>query len=91
MPAMAEATRPYRHLCPEADERDAMTDDEFWSHVARNLGMPDPDDQPDWDGPDLNETASMGPCATCGETGACGYDSEGRALIHTTDPEVDHG
>lgn len=25
------------------------------------------------------------PCPTCGETGACAYDNEGRALIHATD------
>ena len=77
--------RPFRHLCPEADERDAMSDDEFWAHVAKNLGMPDPDDLPDWDGPDLDVAVSREPCPTCGADGACGWDSEGRPLIHATE------
>lgn len=72
--------RPFRHLCPEADARDAMTDDEFWEHVAANLTGPswDMDDS----GPDLDVAIAATPCAECGASGACAYDSEGRALIH---------
>lgn len=78
--------RPFRHLCPEADMRDAMTDGEFWEHVAANLsGGPrwDMDDE----GPDLDVAVSTKPCAECGASGACAYDSEGRALIHADGDE----
>lgn len=35
------------------------------------------------DGPDLDAAVlNAGPCTVCGEADACGYDSEGRALIH---------
>lgn len=40
----------------------------------------DPDPEPEFDeGFGDGET-----CATCGEAGACGYDSEGRPMIHAT-------
>jgi hypothetical protein len=75
--------RPFRHLCPEADERDAMTDDEFWERVSENLIGPQwgPDDE----GPDLDAALDVGVCDTCGSAGACAYDSEGRPLIHTSE------
>ena len=80
---MSEHERPYRHLCPEADERDAMDDAEFWAHVLPQ--------QPQWTdedaGPDLDAALKVGECGVCGSTSACGYDSEGRALIHATTPE----
>ena len=78
----AAVGRPFRHLCPEADMRDAMTDDEFWAHVAQNLAGPtwDMDDE----GLDIDVQVAAVPCAECGEVGACAYDSEGRALIHAT-------
>lgn len=74
------AERPFRHLCPEADLRDAMTDDEFWAHVAGTLAGPDdpdPDDLAAWEDVLMSE-----PCSQCGSVGACAYDSEGRPLIH---------
>lgn len=73
------AGRPFRHLCPEADLRDAMTDEEFWAHV---LASPEP-----W--PDEVEVTSLDgiPCAECGEVGACGYDFEGRPLVHIVKDE----
>lgn len=37
--------------------------------------------EPDWDEVPYRDE----PCATCGEVGACGYDAEGRALIHVTE------
>ncbi len=81
--------RPFRHLCPEADARDAMTDDEFWEHVGQNLS-PSAFDPPMWDddGPDLDVTLATVPCNVCGATGACGHDAEGRPMIHT-EPEDD--
>lgn len=41
----------------------------------------EPEPEPDWDRDGLGTDQ---PCSTCGEAGACGYDSEGRALIHAT-------
>ena len=70
--------RPHRHLCPEADLRDAMTDDEFWAHVFPSA------EEEDW-----GEVTSLGliPCPVCDSDGACGYDSFGRPLIHLPDQE----
>lgn len=75
-------------LCPEHDRRAAMADEEFWDHVARNLGATMPDDL---DGPDDDPDAlPVGdPCPECGEVGACAYDSEGRPLIHATSDQED--
>lgn len=72
--------RPFRHLCPEADLRDGMTDEEFWAHV-----YPQSDDGPDTEGPeDFDLLRHFGrPCEVCGELGPCGYDAEGRPMIHT--------
>lgn len=33
--------------------------------------------------PDPDESLEIAPCPICGELGACGYDSEGRPLIHS--------
>lgn len=41
------------------------------------------DQEPDWEPLDLD------PCPVCGSDDACGYDSEGRPLIHALGPEVD--
>jgi hypothetical protein len=76
--------RPFRHLCSEADLRDAMTDDEFWAHVARSLNGDRPEDEYD----PAHEAIDLGliadPCPECGAAGACGWDDEGRPLIHAT-------
>lgn len=75
--------RPFRALCPEADMRDAMSEDDFWAHVFR---QPEPFD----DGPELDDTTNQDkPCPLCGEQGACGYDNEGRPLIHALDAQED--
>ena len=97
---MSSAARPFRHLCPEADARDAMTDAEFWDHVFSSYcGVdmaPEPDDFPTppvrGDLPHMGGAgARMGvvvisdhvsPCPVCHEWGACGYDIEGRPMIH---------
>lgn len=65
--------------------RDAMTDDEFWAHVGANLASPHWEDEDA--GPDLDPSLNVGLCETCGESGACAYDSEGHALIHATPSE----
>lgn len=94
--------RPFRHLCPEADMRDAMTDDDFWRHVT-GVDMTPPagddwDPEYDWNMPrqgpeaafDIGRPGSgmvvisdhVSPCPLCGEWGACGYDPEGRPMVH---------
>jgi hypothetical protein len=68
-----------------------MDDGEFWAHVLqRDHRDYDPDDDPNI--PDLAELELerrlADPCPECGQSGACAYDTEGRALIHvTTDDE----
>lgn len=68
---------------------------------ALATGQPDPSQQrcgcPCTDGPvldvgpiepDFDEISiDADPCPLCGERGACGYDSEGRALIHALGEE----
>jgi hypothetical protein len=76
------ATRPFRHLCPEADKRDAMTDDEFEAYVADNLSEPY---EPFDDGTEIDVAMSTTECTACGSMSACGYDAEGRPMIHTTE------
>lgn len=41
----------------------------------------DPEPEPEID---FDELGTDQPCATCGETGACAWDSEGRPMIHAT-------
>jgi hypothetical protein len=80
--------RPFRHLCPEADLRDAMSDGEFWDHVAESiLGPGSEPDTDDMEPVGYDELDILAPCEVCGESGACGYDSEGRPLIHATPKE----
>jgi len=76
--------RPFRRLYPEADERDAMSDGEFWDKIAEFLGVGvGPDTEPDFDDMEpVDEELSRPPCEVCGSIGACGYDMEGLALIH---------
>lgn len=73
-------------LCPEAAERAAMSDGEFWERVGCNLGCsPGPDYEPDV--PDHIQMADLrlsDPCPECGSRGACDYDAEGRPMIHAT-------
>jgi hypothetical protein len=71
-------------LCPEAAERAAMSDDEFWEHVLHVNDGPDhdpgiPDDI------EMAELFLADPCPECGSRGACGYDQEGRPMIHAID------
>lgn len=70
-------------LCPEHDKRAAMTDDEFWAYV-----FPQPPEPTIWDddGPGMDQA-----CEVCGESGACGYDAEGRPMIHTDPVDTPEG
>lgn len=76
-------------LCPEAEERSRMSDQDFWAHVF-------PQTTPEyWDvepsSIDLDDMATfsgtLSPCPECGQHGACAYDAEGRAMIHVTPTE----
>ena len=92
---LALGARPFRDLCPEADMRDAMTDEEFWAHVLQRTDELvadrewDPDDDPNI--PDQAEyeleARLADPCPECGQVGACAYDAEGRALIHVVEED----
>ena len=67
-------------LCPEHDYREGLSDEEFWDHVYSNLPGHYGED---FDGPEPDMFPISGePCPECGETGPCGYDNEGRPMIH---------
>lgn len=83
VPRATANERPFRNLCPEAGLRDGMSDADFWAHVFRQ-----PDQWVDDDGLDLDQTTNQDkPCPLCGELGACGYDADGRPLLHALDGE----
>lgn len=68
-------------LCPEAAELDALDDGAFWERVLNGRT-----DGPDTEDPDdVPTTRQFDPCPLCGERGACGYDDQGRPLIHDLD------
>lgn len=81
--------RPFRHLCPEADMRDAMTDDEFWEHVDSSLMRVHEEQMAwyeSWSVPELPEVQVDTPCDVCGNwTGPCGYDPDGLPYLHIQD------
>lgn len=76
-------------LCPEATKRSAMDDGEFWEYVLLGIDPAydkdyDPDDDPNAPRPD-DPAFTLIPCPVCGtHFGACGYDQEGRPMIHAT-------
>lgn len=83
MTALPDPTRPFRHLCHEADLRDAMSDEEFWAHIGQSLATRGPlHDIPLDDGDWRYYVDIPTPCPVCGSTNACGYDQEGRPFIH---------
>jgi len=45
-------------------------------------GEPAPDEEPEWE-----PLSTLPPCDVCGSDGACGYDMEGRPMIHTTEDD----
>jgi len=70
--------------CPEAAERAAMSDGEFWERIYGPSARPDPHD---YDPAHEAIGHQLDPCPTCGERGPCGYDAEGRPMIHTSDAD----
>jgi hypothetical protein len=86
---MSGFDRPFRHLCPEAEPRDALTEGQFWENIARSVQL-----APDYDLNDVGQDCETDeidtqlastPCPVCGSYGACSYDLDGRALIHVHD------
>lgn len=77
--------------CSKRETRALMSNDEYWEDVALSLGFSVIPDDCDYDGegPGLDITLSLvtEPCEVCGANGACGYDSEGRPMIHATQGE----
>jgi len=63
------AERPFRHLCSVADERDAMSDGEFWDDVAQSIlsnhMAPVMDDEDD-ENYDITTDLPVEPCSVCG-------------------------
>lgn len=84
--------RPFRDLCPEAEERDSMGEPEFWERAleAEQPAALDPDEIVDAEiVRDPAEFYDGDVCTECGSEGACAYDSEGRALIHAQPVEAE--
>lgn len=81
---MAAKTRP---LCPEAEFRASLDDGEFWDYVLNGIRPGDNVIEVDFCEPDELDEDYGGPCEICGERGACGYDAEGRPLIHPANVE----
>lgn len=71
-------------LCPEFEERARMSEADFWAYVYRDHMAQEPDDL---DGDDTPTTYQTDPCPECGERGPCGYDTEGRAMVHIATEE----
>ena len=69
-------------FCASSPEAALLDDGEFWHRVFNR-----DDDYEFDDTPALPSLAS--PCPLCGSAGACGYDEQGRALIHSLNEEDD--
>ena len=72
-------------LCPDREYRESLSEDDFWPYVL--LGQrPGEYVEPE---PDFGDGYFIGDdaCPECGEFDACGYDAEGRPMIHVTESE----
>lgn len=64
----------------------SVSDADFWERVfSGGDNRPDPDE---YDPAHEALGPQLEPCPTCGERGACGWDAEGRPLIHTTERDA---
>lgn len=70
--------------CDVRVRRSYMTDEEFWADVFSQGGLVT--HEPDFDCVGID---SPTPCPECGSTVACGYDSEGRPMIHVVQEDDD--
>jgi len=70
-------------MCRVRDKRRTMNDEDFWADVfGEQLGYPLTEAQ------ELDECFGIeapNPCPECGAVVACGYDSEGRPMIHVVE------
>jgi hypothetical protein len=69
--------------CLVREKRRTMSEEEFWDDV---FGQPDPLDE----AAELDQCfgiSAPNPCPECGSVVACGYDSEGRPMIHVVEPD----
>lgn len=72
-------------FCASSPEAQALPETEFWSKVyERKYAALDLEYEVAEE-----EALSVSPCGVCGSTTACGYDSEGRPMIHCTSEEGD--
>lgn len=71
--------------------RDGLTEEDFWAHVLSTYAVgddlaPDPDEwAPSTDARGLGIVVisdHVSPCPICHSWTACGYDTEGRPMIH---------
>lgn len=77
----------YTYPCTVRDRRSTMTDDEFWGDVSDMLGINTTPEQLQ-EALELDECfgiSAPNPCPECGASVACGYDSEGRPMIHVVE------
>jgi hypothetical protein len=73
------------NICPESEFRANLNDQVFWAYV---LNRHQEGDNEFFEGL-AEEVLDSIPCKECGSIGACGYDSEGRAMIHTEQESED--
>jgi hypothetical protein len=70
-----------------------MTDNEFWHDVANSLAPCYEDSRFDQEPPFVSVEHARWDlttqCGVCGEYGSCGYDAEGRAMIHVEEKDDD--
>jgi len=69
-------------FCASSPEAAHLSDAEFWRRVAGQMLTDRQESDPDHD-PIGGYTAA--PCPECGSVTACGYDAEGRPMIHATE------
>lgn len=71
------------NICPEGEFRGKLTEGEFWDYVLKNVEEVTFTFSDDGSFIDDITLLMNQPCTVCGEAGACGYDSEGRPMIHS--------
>lgn len=99
--AGASTTRQLQHPAKERGQRlpectlladtAGMDHGEFWNYVLLGIlpGEERFDDGPWDDGPPEITYTPLNPCVVCGSIDACGYDDEGRPMIHATENDDD--
>lgn len=71
-------------FCASSPEAALLSDSEFWDRVFNRDDPADFDPYEGEPGP-----VDIAPCPECGALTACGYDDEGRPMIHATEEEED--